>query len=257
MLIEHTDIYGFKASLRGMRNPMDSWADGDSWVFDQFRNGADHFEDVLGRGNVPAHIIAEMVCEDIQPGFKVMERPIIGPKDLELACKLIRRGGDHRKFLRYIGVSCDFIIPRYVWQEVDTYKVGTVRNSCSTMNTLGKRHLEQEDFENGLPPFFLQELNRAVDEFREADGSKAKRGARVILKDLLPEGFLQRATMQWNYEVGLRAFFSRRGHRLPQWREGCEGSICEWIKSWPYMGHFLAAFESMLKTKAPGTTFTF
>jgi hypothetical protein len=159
-----------------------------------------------------------------------------------LACKLIKRGGDHRKFLRYIVVWCDFVLPRYVWQEVDTYKIGTVRNSCSTMNTPGKRHLIQDDFENPLPQLFLDELNRAVDAFREADGAKAKRAERVTMKDLLPEGFLQRATYLMNYEVGLRMFFSRREHRLPMWREGCEGSICEWIKSWPYMAHFLDAF---------------
>lgn len=237
MLIEHTEIHGFRAALRGMRNAMDSWAASDSWL----RTPSGLWWDITGT-------VTKEPWHNNEPGSKsigsvVFEEPFIGPKDLELACKLIRQGGDHRKFMRYIVVTCDFVIPRYVWQEVDTYKIGTVRNSCSTMNTLGKRHLTQDDFENGLPDFFLTELNRAVDEFQESGRGKAKRESRVILKDLLPEGFLQRATMLWNYEVGFRAYFSRRKHRLPMWREGCEGSICEWIKSWPYMGHFLAAVE--------------
>lgn len=212
MRIEHTEIYGFRAALRGMRNPMDSWAKADS----RFWGKTTH-------------------------GVFAPECPEIGPEDLGLARSLIARGGDHRKFLRYIVVWCDFVLPRYVWQEVDTYKVGTVRNSCSTMNTLGKRPLAQSDFEGGIPEVMLAALNAAVEDFREAGGARAKRVERVTMKGLLPEGFLQRATYLLNYEVGFRMFGSRRGHRLPMWREGCEGSICEWIKSWPYMKEFLEA----------------
>jgi hypothetical protein len=237
MKIEHTEVFGFRAALRGMRNPMDSWHLSDSYV-----------RTPSGLWRSPHGVVVKqpwggLKPEPFSPALCVFEEPAIGPDDLALAVKLIKQGGDHRKFLRYIIVECDFVIPRYVWQEVDTYKVGTVRNSCSTMNTLGKRHLTQEDFQNGLPEFFLEELNRAVDEFQEAGKGASKRESRVILKDLLPEGFLQRATMLWNYEVGFRAFFSRRKHRLPMWREGCEGSICEWIKSWPYMEYFLGLKE--------------
>lgn len=239
MRIEHTEIFGFRAALRGMRNPMDSWDKSDSL----FQNPGGAWQDTQGnplsQDVFTDHELSRL--ERVAESQSLFECPIIGPLDMSLAKKLIRQGGDHRKFLRFIIVTCDFVLPRYVWQEVDTYKVGTVRNSCSTMNTLGKRHLVQEDFQNGLPDFFLAELNRAVDEFQESGaGSKGgKREARVILKDLLPEGFLQRATFLLSYEVGLRMFFSRRGHRLPMWREGCEGSICEWIKSWPYMQEFL------------------
>jgi hypothetical protein len=211
MKIEFTEIYGFRTAIRGMRNPMDSWDKSDS--------------EFWGNGSTSYCI----------------ENPVIGPEDLDLARRLIRRGGDHRKFLRYVVVWCDLVLPRYVWQEVDTYKVGTVRNSCSTMNTLGWRPLEQKDFENPLPDLMLDALNAAIDDFREADGARAKRVERVTMKDLLPEGFLQRATFLLNYEVGFRMFLSRRGHRLPMWREGCEGSLCEWIKSWPYMPEFLEA----------------
>jgi hypothetical protein len=238
MKIERTEIYGFRAALRGMRNPMDSWDKSDSYV--RTPSG-------LWR-NVGTDVVVKEPWNGLTPesfGLEIcsFEEPAIGSEDLELARKLIRRGGDHRKFLRYVVVMCDLVIPRYVWQEVDTYKVGTVRNSCSTMNTLGRRHLTQDDFENPLPGLFLAELNRAIDDFREADGARAKRAERVTMKDLLPEGFLQRATYLLNYEVGFRMFGSRRGHRLPMWREGCPGSLCEWIKSWPYMSKFLATVQ--------------
>lgn len=220
MKIEHTEIFGFRAALRGMRNPRDSWDKSDSkfWAV-AWNYGVD-----IPTWGADCH---------------VPEYPQIGPNDLELAQKLISQGGDHRKFLRFIIVTCDITLPRYAWQEVDTYKVGTVRNSCSTMNTLGKRDLVQDDFENPLPELFLQELNRAVSDFRESAGTKAKRDARVGLKNLLPEGFLQKATYLLSYEVGYRMYWSRRFHRLPMWRESCKGSICSWIKSWPYMSDFL------------------
>jgi len=255
MKIELTDIYGFKPALRSMRNPFDSWDKSDSWIHHHSDyNGMDMI-DYVQKPHWPINKVISAEDEEptaallstgdrdlCPPGYLVREMPVIGPDDLQLALSLIKRGGDHRKFMRYITVSCDITIPRYVWQEVDTYKVGTVRNSCSTMNMLGKRHLTQDDFENPLPQLFLDELNRAVDEFREADGAAAKRAERVTMKDLLPEGFLQMATFLLNYEVGFRMFGSRRKHRLPMWREGCEGSICEWIKSWPYMKDFLVAF---------------
>jgi len=253
MKIEHTEIHGFKAALRGMRNPFDSWDKSDSWIF--HHAASDDAYGMVQYFQKPHWPINEVVDEEDEaytaalvstgnrdicpPFFIVREMPVIGPDDLQLARNLIKRGGDHRKFLRYIIVTCDITIPRYVWQEVDTYKIGTVRNSCSTMNTLGKRYLTQDDFESPLPQLFLNELNKAVDDFREASGGKAKRTERVTMKDLLPEGFLQKATFLLNYEVGFRMYFSRRGHRLPMWREGCEGSICEWIKSWPYMNSFL------------------
>lgn len=232
MKIEHTEIFGFRAALRGMRNPRDSWDNSDSKFWGKPKVP---FIDASGTWSQRSKLF---VSNDPYTIF-APEHPQIGSNDLELAQNLILRGGDHRKFLRFITVTCDITLPRYVWQEVDTYKVGTVRNSCSTMNTLGKRDLVQDDFENSIPELFLQELNKAVADFRERDGSKAKRSARVSMKDLLPEGFLQKATYLLNYEVGFRMYWSRRFHRLPMWRESCEGSICSWIKSWPYMSDFL------------------
>jgi len=241
MKIEHTEIYGFRAALRGMRNPHDSWSASDSWFYEQWDGckSSSIYTDARFKQAIDAQMINVPKCRAPQGVHYVPEDPAIGQKDLELAQKLIKAGGDHRKFMRMIMVWCDFVLPRYVWQEVDTFKVATVRNSCSTMNMLGKRDLEQADFETPLPTQVLDALNRAVEDFREADSTKAKRKARVELKGILPEGYSQRATFLTNYEVGYRMFWSRRKHRLSQWREGSPGSICEWIKSWPYMLEFL------------------
>jgi hypothetical protein len=216
MKIEHTEVYGFQAAFRGMRNPFDSWDKSDSSFW-----GPDTREmrERLGF-----------------PNIFVPEIPVIGSGDLSLACKLIRMGGDHRKFLRMIMVWCDFVVPRYLWQEIDTYKVATVRNSCSTMNTLGRRHVTQEDFETPVSEVILRELNKAVDDFQS---SGDKTDVRVKLKNDLPEGFLQRATYLMSYETVFRMFHSRSNHRLPMWSVKIDGSICSWILSLPYMKEFV------------------
>jgi hypothetical protein len=246
MKIENVEVYGFRAALRGMRNAKDSWDRADSLFYLEAHDcdpETDTARKVSGSELCTGRMEgATWGCgiDGHDEGLIATETPIIGPNDMALCKSLIAAGSDHRKFLRFIGIWCDLVLPRYVWTEADTYKVGTVRNSCSTMNTLGKRDLVQEDFENGLPDDMLAILNAHVVAFQDAERGD-KRHARVILKDLLPEGFLQKATVFLNYEVALRMYFGRRKHRLPQWREGVEGSLCEWIKSLPYMGDFIWA----------------
>lgn len=213
MKIEHTQVFGFEAALRGMRNAKESWDRSDTRVL----------------------------------AVQGERRPDVGPNDLRLACQLIAAGGDHRKFLRQIMVWVDFTLPRNVWQELDTYKVATVRNSCSTMHKLGSRELTADDFEKGdVHPAVVAELNamgvcyRTPSLYREDDG-KLYSGVTLLehMKHRLPEGFLQRATWSGSYETLLRMYYSRKDHRMPQW-SGPEG-ICEWIKALPYMDDFLAA----------------
>jgi hypothetical protein len=201
MLIENTEVYGFRAALRGMRNPMNSWDRSDS--------------EIPG----PCFFLKSMVPE----------LPYIGPKDMELALKLINGGSEHRKFLRQIQIWVDFTLPRYVWQELDTYKVATVRMSCSTMHKLTSRHLEQSDFEDIIPDAWLTWINDKID---EAKSGKFDLNAR---KGLLPEGYLQKATYTLNYETALTIYHQRKNHRLPQWNAHTEGSICNWILNLPYM----------------------
>ena len=165
ILIENTEVYGFRAALRAMRNPMDSWNKSDSNYHVQYTGP-------WGRN------------------IKVPELPVLGDADLKLAHKLIRGGTPHRKFLRQIIVWVDFTLPRYIWQELDTYKVATVRNSCSTMHKLGHRDLIQEDFAAPIPLSLLNELNQLGEDYRIIKDYNYVRD----MKNILPEGFLQKST---------------------------------------------------------------
>tara|TARA_Y100000310_G_scaffold345057_1_gene461470 strand:- start:5492 stop:6214 length:723 start_codon:yes stop_codon:yes gene_type:complete len=238
MKIEHTTVFGFEAALRGMRNPMNSWDKSDT-VF--------------------AAEALRTYKEWPWPGMAVAELPLMGPSDLSLACKLIRAGTDHRKFLRQIMIWVDLTLPRYAWQELDTYKVATVRNSCSTMHKLGHTDLDYDDFEGGAcPGGTLQELNEMAHNYREKQevggwlhGKMALfSGYDIVryMKGILPESFLQKATYTMSYETALSAYFARRKHRLDIWREGRAGgyegpSITRWIHSLPYMEDFILAAE--------------
>ena len=137
-----------------------------------------------------------------------------------------------------IIVTMDITIPRAVWQELDTYKVGTVRNSCSTMHKLGSKDLEEGDFEDGMVlPETLASLNDLGINYRNSKSYNYVRSMKLIL----PEGFLQKATYLMNYETAVTMFMQRRNHRLRQWRFGEEGSICTRIHELPYMQLFLKA----------------
>ncbi len=205
MKIEHITVAGFEAAFRGMRNPMDSWDRSDS----------------VANSPINAH------------GFW------IGGKDMELACKLINAGSEHRKFLRQIMIWVDLTLPRYVWTELDTYKVGTVRNSCSTMHKLGSRPLTQQDFELPISYPCLQNLNDLGEELRESKKGFNLKTIRRSLKNALPEGYLQKATYMMSYETALSIYFQRRNHRLPEWRADSKGSICQFIADLPYMWKFI------------------
>lgn len=223
MKIERIRVYGFEPAFRGMRNPQNSWDKSDSTFYSP--TGFEHY---------PAtYDTTELL---------VPESPRIGPKDLELACTLIKRGSEHRKFLRQIMVWMDITIPRYVWQELDTYKVATVRNSCSTMNKLGERDLEQSDFELPIQELTLELINKLGRLLREAkEEHQGVREARRQLKNDLPEGFLQMATYSMSYETALSAVLQREFHRLPEWRLEDEGSITSTLISLPYMKEFYEA----------------
>lgn len=221
MKIEYTTIFGFAAALRGMRNPQDSWAKSDT-TFDYMHG-----------------------IEPTIYGFRIPESPAIGPVDLALMCKLTKAGGDHRKFLRYIDVTADLTIPRAIWQELDTYKVATVRNSCSTMNKLSARDLTPEDFENNdVDPATLRYLNqlgevhRTKGEYQDAAGTRYS-GNKLLehMKYRLPEGFLQKATYKFNYENALKMYLSRKDHRMSCWSG--QAGLCTWIHTWPYMAQLI------------------
>jgi hypothetical protein len=223
MKIENVEVYGWRAALRGMRNPMNSWNKSDS-TFGEERLTKD-WDDGLVR-----------VAEDV----------VIGPSDMTLALSLIKGGGAHRKFLRQIQITWDISIPRMIWQELDTYKVATVRNSCSTMHKLGSRDLEPcdfQDYEEGLDRVHLDLVNRLGAAYR-ADKTPENLHR---LKLRLPESFLQKATYSFSYETALKMWFDRKDHRMPEWSGS--GGICKWITCLPYMQVFI---DTMMESKTRG-----
>lgn len=221
MKIENVEVYGFRAALRGMRNPMNSWDKSDSKFL----------EDIVGDGS---HKIETFPWE---PDVLAIEHPVIGPDDMKLALNLIRGGGAHRKFLRQIMIAWDITIPRAIYQEYDTYKVATVRNSCSTMHKLGLVDIEPCDIEDFDPDdeddwIMLRRLNKLAGLYR-ADKTPKRLHK---LKMRLPEGFLQKSTYSFNYETALHMYYDRKDHKMPEWSG--PGGICAWIMKLPYMTEF-------------------
>jgi len=203
MEIEKTEIYGFMAALQGMRNPMNSWDKSDSKLY-------------TNTYNVEKISYPEAYC--------------IGPEDLKLANSLIISGPEHAKFLRQIQIWTNITIPRYIWQELDTYKISTVRNSCSTRpNTLKKQIFTQDCFEQPIPECFLNHLNNLIEQTKNKSLKERNDILRTI-KNCLPEGFLQKATYSLNYQTALNMYHQRKNHWLQEWH-----IICSWIKSLPYM----------------------
>lgn len=201
MKIENTQVYGFKAAIRAMRNPMNSWARSDSKV-----------------GQV------------ISPNDKNynVEGFVLGEADKALSQKLSKAGTEHRKHLRLIRVWADLTLPRYIHQEMDTYKY-IDKISCSTVHTLMKGEISQDNFEYEVPHEFIDMLNAIIHEYKKTDNKEIKRQRLIQCKNLLPEGFLQKRTISTNYECLLAMYYQRHNHRLPEWHK-----ICDWILSLPY-----------------------
>lgn len=228
MKIENIEVYGFRRALHGMRNPMDSW---------------DKSDTEFGRPE-------DAVCGSwyfVNDEINIPEWPDIGPEDMKLCKRLIKNGTDHRKFMRQIQIWMDITIPRYVWQELDTYKVATVRNSCSTMHKLGHTSLGYKDFQDGdVLSATLDELNGAGEAYRDKKPFTTTKGKRLegydivrYMKKIIPESFLQRATYTMSYETAMAMYFARRGHRLPEWNEKNPDSICSMLIGLPYMKEFV------------------
>lgn len=233
MKIEKTEIFGFRGALRGMRNAMSSWDKSDSEFYAAISN----------EWIIPAGVPEGM-------DITAPEQPIIGPNDLKLARVLSKQADSHSKYLRQINISVDITIPRYIWQELDTYKVGTVRNSCSTRpSELKKMAFTLDMFETaGLETddlivlqAILSRLNIRQMEYWEAIGtSNPKEATRIarIMKKLLPEALLQKATYTLNYQVAQHIYFDRKDHWLSEWQ-----TICGWIASLPYAKDLITAKE--------------
>lgn len=173
-----------------------------------------------------------------------LENDILGDNDLALARKLCRAGSDHRKFLRQIMVSMDITAPLYWWKEFDTYKVGTVANSCSTMHTIHKRELTMEDFscehlmtkEKQMLKMIINLLNEDIMVYN-ADTNQKAFWWQII--QLMPSSFNQKRTVTLNYEVLLNIYHARRNHRLDEWR-----TFCGYIEAMPYFAEICLTEEN-------------
>lgn len=219
--IENTQVVGLEAAIRGMRNPMNSWEKSDSYFMCE---------------NGPCE-----QCEHENDGRCSYwgKEYTIGKNDLALMKKLVKAGSDHSKFMRMINVTCDIVAPLYWWKEFDTYKVGTVRNSCSTMHKIADKAFTLDDFSHEhltshnchLLGDIVTELNLIRNRFltsKETDGMKPKEWWWQMIQ-LLPSSYNQRATVQMNYAVLRNMYHARKNHKLDEWHD-----FCAWVESLPY-----------------------
>ena len=206
---ERTEVMNFEAAIRGMRNPLNSW------------NNSDSFYEY-----VP--------CGSCNGNSSCVKGYLIGENDLALAQKLIKAGSDHRKFMRQIFVSVDITAPLYWWKEFDTYKVGTVANSCSTMHTIHKKEFTLSDFswEDLLEPG-LQLLEATIDFLNANRKWYLETNNKLYWRQMiqsLPTSYNQMRTVTLNYENLRNIYNSRRNHKLDEWRV----DFIRWIESLPY-----------------------
>ena len=208
--IENFEVLGWEHAIRGMRNPMNSWEKSDSNFFDD------------SEGHV---------CNICQ-GHGPMSLIEIGPNDHDLMMRLRNAGTDHRKFMRMITVYLDMTAPLYFLKEFDTYKVGTVANSCSTMHKIHAKEFTLEDFscEKLYDP--LGDLKPIVDRlnvYRERYLKTKDKNDWWQMIQLLPTSYNQKRTVMLNYEVLANIYKSRKHHRLDEWH-----TLCDWISELPY-----------------------
>lgn len=162
-----------------------------------------------------------------------VDKYIVGAADLDLMKRLIKSGTDHSKFLRMIGVTCDLTAPLYWWKEYDTYKVGTVANSCSTMHKIHAKKFEREDFSTDhLIPRMKEVLDVTIANLNACRGNFLETQDKKWwwqMIQLLPTSYNQKRTVQLNYAVLRNVYHSRKNHKLDEWH-----TFCHWIEGLPY-----------------------
>ena len=235
--LEKTEVMGWEPAVRGMRNPMNSWEKSDSEFY------GDPFNCQSGVGGCIN--FGDCACG-------------LGENDHTLMMKLRNAGTDHRKFMRMITVYVDITAPLYWWKEFDTYKIGTVANSCSTMHKLHEKEFTRDDFSHELLLADTDEARKEIDiplildpkDMESAFDPMDVLGLTInmlnacrtkyletwdaryfhMMVQLLPSSYNQKRTVMMNYEVLANIYGSRKNHKLAEWRN----DICEWIKSLPY-----------------------
>ena len=210
--IENTEVMGWEHVIRGMRNPMNSWDKSDSkW-----------YSIGIPTSN-PAAINDKCLSQ----------KYCLGDNDLDLMKRLRNAGTDHRKFMRMITVYLDITAPLYWWKEFDTYKVGTVANSCSTMHKIHAKEFTIDDFscEHLGPPAIsnLKSTIKCMNDYREEFLKDSEKHNWWQMIQLLPTSYNQKRTVMLNYEVLANIYKSRKNHKLDEWH-----TFCDWLKSLPY-----------------------
>lgn len=199
-------VFGWHSAIMGMRNPMNSWPKSDSVFYSDFS------------------------CQ-------------IGQNDLDLMKTLIKSGTEHRKFLRMIHVQMDIEAPLYWWKEFETYKIGTVSNSCSTMHKIHSKEFTVDDFSHEhLDRFSTEVLGwtiKALNGSREDYMKSKSKDDWWQMIQLLPSSYNQLRTVDLNYEVLLNQYFQRKDHKLDEWR-----IYCEQIKCFPYLNDFIEVLKN-------------
>lgn len=233
--IENVELHGWEPGIRGMRNPKNSWKKSDSKFV---TTDGDHHD----------------ICGNFGPwyGSYGWKEAVIGENDLNLMTTLRDAGTDHRKFMRMIVVYMDVTAPLYWWKEYDTYKVGTVANSCSTMHKIAEKEFTRDDFSHehlgvyipaekndgeecfqNLWPVLMQNiivaLNNARNCYLRENDPELKKAYWWQMIQLLPSSYNQRRTVMLNYEVLANIYKSRRNHKLDEWH-----TFCDLIESLPY-----------------------
>ena len=257
ILIENVEVVGWETAIRGVRNPMNSWNKSDSWC------DTDRCHDCSDKQ------VCDWYSATSSSTSKYRKNRIVGPEDLRLMLILAKQGSVHAKYRRMITVYMDITAPLYWWKEFDTYKVGTVANSCSTMHKIHSKEFTLNDFscehlirqwgdQETDESFIFSEFDVPLDgeedssptiKFKAADSPlnvlehtiealNQNRNVYLTTKDkrfwwqmiqLLPSSYNQKRTIMLNYEVLSNIYFNRRVHKLDEWRQ-----LCERIKELPY-----------------------
>ena len=253
--IENTEVMGWEAAIRGMRNPMNSWEKSDS-----------NYRPILASrcDTCTSYLLDNWDDCDNCDVHKLCNSPnyfLVGPNDFNLMKRLRNSGTDHRKFMRMIAVYVDITAPFYWWKEYDTYKVGTVANSCSTMHKIADKEFTLEDFScehlgvtvpaelnDGVEVFqnlWIESLKRTIEDLNIARGFYIREQNADLKKkywwqmiQLLPSSYNQRRTIMLNYEVLANIYKSRRNHKLDEWH-----TLCDWIKGLPYSELITGIFD--------------
>lgn len=228
---ENVEIMGWEAAIRGMRNPLNSHSKSDSSFVD---DEGDYYN----------------INGDLWPSYNERGEFTIGPNDFDLMKRLVKAGTDHRKFMRMITVYMDVTAPLYWWKEFDTYKIGTVANSCSTMHKIHAKRFTLDDFscEHLTDAFALNNVTNPMNVMehmifclnfcRDLYLKEKNKEYWWQMIQLLPSSYNQKRTVMLNYEVLANMYHSRKNHKLDEWR-----TFCEFIETLPYSELITGKFQ--------------